>query len=82
LITLTIFGEEYDRELNNILYLNTSGQMEIAAVGLICGHRLVLDIGLKVHGFTLGRGRWIFKSYKNLHPAFLRRVSKAVCPMS
>ena len=42
----------------------------------------VLAFGTQVRGFKPGRSRRIFKGEKNLQHAFLRRGSKAVCPMS
>jgi hypothetical protein len=39
--------------------------------------------GLVVRGFKPSRSRWIFTSVKkNPQPAFLRRGSKSICPMS
>jgi len=42
----------------------------------------VLAFGTQVRGFKPGRSRRIFKGEKNPQHAFLRRGSKAVCPMS
>jgi hypothetical protein len=42
----------------------------------------VLATGPKVRGFDPDRGRWIFKGDKIPEHHFLRRVSKAVGPMS
>ena len=41
----------------------------------------VLAFGTQVRGFKPGRSRRIFKGEKNPQHAFLRRGSKAVCPM-
>ena len=42
----------------------------------------VLAFGTQVRGCKPGRSRRIFKGDKNPQHAFLRRGSKAVCPMS
>jgi hypothetical protein len=42
----------------------------------------VLASGTQVRGFKPGRRRRIFKGRKNPQHAFLRKGSKAVCPMS
>jgi hypothetical protein len=42
---------------------------------------IVLAIGPKVHGFKIGQERWISKGDKNPQHDFLRRGSKAVCPL-
>jgi len=42
----------------------------------------VLAFGTQVRGFKPDRSRRIFKGEKNRQHAFLRRGSKAVCPMS
>jgi hypothetical protein len=44
--------------------------------------RSVLAFGTQVRGFKPGQSRRIFKGEKNPQHAFLRRGSKAVCPMS
>ena len=36
----------------------------------------------EVRGYDSGRGRWIFSERKNLEYDFLRKVSKAVGPVS
>ena len=42
----------------------------------------VLAFGTQIHGFKPARSRRIFQGEKNPQHAFLRRGSKAVCPMS
>ena len=42
----------------------------------------VLAFGTQVRGFKPGRSRRIFQGEKNPQQAFLRKGSKAVCPMS
>ena len=42
----------------------------------------VLAFGTQVGGFKPDRSRWIFQGEKNPQHAFLRRGTKAVCPMS
>ena len=42
----------------------------------------LLAFGTQVRGFKPHRSRRIFQSEKNPQHAFLRRESKAVCPMS
>jgi hypothetical protein len=42
---------------------------------------IVLAIGPKVHGFTPGRRRWIFKCDNNPQHDFIHKESKAVGPM-
>ena len=42
----------------------------------------VLAFGTQVRGLEPGRNRPIFQGEKNPQHAFLRKVSKAVCPMS
>ena len=42
----------------------------------------VLAFGTQVRGFKPNQNRWIFQGEKNPQHAFLRRGSKAVCPMS
>jgi hypothetical protein len=51
----------------------------VALGGLVVN---VLAIGPKVRGLKPGRGRCDFKGDKNPQHDFLRRVSKAVGPMS
>ena len=53
------------------------GGLEVA-----CWPLSVLAFGTQVRGFKPGRSHRIFKGEKNPQHAFLRRGSKAVCPMS
>src|SRR5215510_370600 len=50
-----------------------------AASGLVVS---VLVSGTQDRGFKPGQSRWIFSGEKNPKHVFLRKGSKAVCPMS
>jgi hypothetical protein len=55
----------------------------VFVVELLCGLVVsTLASGTRVHGFKPGRSRRIFSGEKNPLHAFLRKGSKAVCPMS
>ena len=43
---------------------------------------IILTTGYEVRGFKPGRGRWIFSERKNPEYDFIRKGSKAVCPVS
>ena len=43
---------------------------------------IILVTGSEVHGFKPHRGQWIFSEHKNSEYDFLRKVSKAVGPVS